>query len=220
MLLADGPDVVRQLAVGLATGLFLFLLVRFSSVSGVQVVTAMLIATAGELFLSLVWGLYTYHWAAVPYYVPFGHGIFYGLAAESSRQAWLRKYEPLVVRIALLSGTAIAIASLGTAKDTWGGLWWIGAALLISQNRSRLLFSMCFFYTMILEWIGTAIGNWQWAADVPFLHFTSANPPSGVGILYCLLDLFTVSVCATAFVERMAGKTAAPREKLCELEAA
>jgi hypothetical protein len=47
---------------------------------------------------------------------------------------------------------------------------------------------------MILEWVGTAIGNWQWAAEVPFLRLHSANPPAGVGILYILLDLIVVGI--------------------------
>ena len=38
--------------------------------------------------------------------------------------------------------------------------------------------------------------GWQWAAVVPGLGLHSANPPSGVGVLYILLDLFTVGVSA------------------------
>ena len=47
---------------------------------------------------------------------------------------------------------------------------------------------------MLLEWLGTGIGNWRWAAEVPGLGLRSANPPSGVGVLYVLLDLLTVMV--------------------------
>ena len=52
---------------------------------------------------------------------------------------------------------------------------------LIYVSRNRLLLSACFVYTMILEWVGTAIGNWQWAAEVPFLGLHSANPPAAWG---------------------------------------
>ena len=42
----------------------------------------------------------------------------------------------------------------------------------------------------------TANGNWHWVEGVPFVGLTSANPPSGVGILYILLDLIVVAVAA------------------------
>ena len=45
-------------------------------------VTVILVATTGECVLSLGWGLYRYRNAVIPLYVPFGHGIFYALAAE------------------------------------------------------------------------------------------------------------------------------------------
>jgi hypothetical protein len=66
--------------------------------------------------------------------------------------------------------------------------------MLIARSRNRLLLSICCFYTMLLEWLGTALGNWRWAAEVPLFRMRSANPPSGVGILYILLDLITVAV--------------------------
>ena len=70
----------------------------------------------------------------------------------------------------------------------------MGAMVLIFTSRNRLLLCACFVYTMILEWVGTAIGNWTWTAEVPFLRMHSANPPAGVGILYILLDLIVVAI--------------------------
>lgn len=68
---------------------------------------------------------------------------------------------------------------------------------------------------MILEWVGTAIGNWRWAADVPWVHLHSANPPAGVGILYILLDLIVVAVTgamAGSEVERQTQRAAEGRQ--------
>ena len=56
---------------------------------------------------------------------------------------------------------------------------------------------------MILEWVGTAIGNWRWAAEVPWVGLHSANPPAGVGILYILLDLIVVAITGTLHVGRV-----------------
>jgi hypothetical protein len=63
------------------------------------------------------------------------------------------------------------------------------------------LLSACFVYTIILEFVGTAIGNWRWAPEVPFLGVHSANPPSGVGILYILLDLIVVAITSKVWFE-------------------
>ncbi len=196
LLLADSPGLAPQLALGLATAAFLVVFTRGSSIGARQIVAAILIATAGEVVLSLGWGLYTYRNALIPLYVPFGHGVFYALAAESARQPLLRRHATGIGRGVLAAGSVIALVSLVFFRDQWGLLWWVLAAALLVRSRNQLLLSACFVYTMLLEWLGTAIGNWEWAAIVPGVGLHSANPPSGVGVLYILLDLFTVAVCA------------------------
>ena len=194
LLLADSPGLIPQVALGAATAAFLWLMARRGPVDGRQIITAIIIAGTGECFLSLGWGLYTYRNALIPLYVFFGHGIFYAIAAESARQKALQQIAPSITRGVLLAGSVIAIVSLIFFNDTWGLLWWVIAATLLARSKNQLLLSACFVYTMLLEWLGTAIGNWVWAADVPYVGLTSANPPSGVGVLYILLDLITVSI--------------------------
>jgi len=194
VLLADRDGLGAQLALGGATGAFVWWLARRSGVEGRQIVCAILVATAGEIVLSLGWGLYSYRHALIPLYVPPGHGLFYALAAESARQETLRRYGSAITGSVIAVGTLIAAASLVLLSDVWGFLWWLGALALISRSRNQLMLSTCFVYTILLEWAGTAIGNWQWAADVPLLGLPSANPPAGVGILYILLDLIVVAV--------------------------
>jgi len=210
MLIADGPHLGKQLMLAAATGLFLVMIVRKGNIPAVQVVVVMLIATTGELVLSLGWGLYDYRFAEVPFYVPPGHGVFYVLACESARQQFLRRHAVAITRLVLVAGSLYALVSLIIASDVWGLLWWIGAALLVTRSRSPLLLSTCIVYTVLLEWLGTAIGNWRWEGVVPFLGLTSANPPSGVGILYCLLDLFTVMICSAAWFGRLQARSTAP----------
>jgi hypothetical protein len=197
LLIADTRGLVPQLALGGATAAFLYLFVRRASIEPRQIVAAILIATTGEIILSLDWGLYSYRNALIPLYVPFGHGVFYALAAESALQpALLRLARPITWGV-LATGTILAVTGLAFFHDEWGALWWLAAAILLMRSRNQLLLSTCFVYTVLLEWLGTAIGNWHWTAVVPFLGLRSANPPSGVGILYILLDLTTVAVCAT-----------------------
>jgi hypothetical protein len=196
LLLADRDGLLQQLALGAATALFLWYFARNSEVAPRQIICCILVATAGEVVLSLGWGLYSYRHAVIPFYVPPGHGLFYTLAAETARQQAVRLRAGAITRLVLIMGSANAALSLAFRHDTWGALWWMGAVALIYVSRNRLLLSACFVYTMILEWVGTAIGNWQWAAEVPFLRLHSANPPAGVGILYILLDLIVVGITA------------------------
>lgn len=196
ILLSDGAGFPRQLALATATTLFLVLFARRSEVPTRHILCAIAVATLGEAILSIAWGLYTYRFALLPLYVPVGHGLFYALAAETAIQPVMRRHAARITRLALVSGSTIAAASLAIYGDTWGLLWWIAAAILIARSRNPLLMSIAFFYTTFLEWTGTAIGNWRWAAEVPYVGLHSANPPSGVGILYVVLDLLVVMICS------------------------
>jgi len=194
LLALDRDGLPQQLALATATALFLWYFARSSEVRFGQIVCCIIVATVGEVVLSLGWGLYSYRHAVIPFYVPPGHGLFYTLAAETARQHAVRMRAIAITRWTLIAGSLIAIVSLVLRHDVWGFLWWLGAMALIYVSKNRLLLSACFIYTIILEWVGTAMGNWTWAADVPFLRLHSANPPAGVGILYILLDLIVVAI--------------------------
>jgi hypothetical protein len=194
VLILDAPGLPMQLALGSATAMFVWLFARNSPVDGRQIVCAILVATLGEVVLSLGWGLYSYRNALIPFYVPPGHGLFYLLAAETAMQERIRARGTSIGRVVMIAGSLIALVSLVAMRDTWGFLWWLGALALMARSKNRLLLSSCFVYTILLEWAGTAIGNWVWAADVPLVGLHSANPPAGVGILYILLDLIVVAI--------------------------
>ncbi len=194
LLFIDRDGLLNQLLLGGATAAFLWWCARQTRIETRQIICCIIVATTGEVVLSLGWGLYSYHHALIPLYVPPGHGLFYLLAATSAQQPLLRRYEKPITRSVLMIGTAIAISSLVFRHDTWGFLWWAGALLLIRFSQNQLLLATCFVYTNILEWVGTAIGNWRWTAEVPFVGLHSANPPAGVGILYILLDLIVVAI--------------------------
>src|SRR5438445_1099249 len=108
LLIADTRGLIPQLALGLATLAFLGVFAQRSEAAVRQIIWAILVATTGEIVLSLGWGLYTYHNALIPLYVPFGHGVFYALAAESARQPMLRRYARLITHAVLVAGSIIA----------------------------------------------------------------------------------------------------------------
>ena len=196
VLLLDRNGLLPQLSLGLATAAFLWFFARRTGVEPRFIVCAIVIASIGEVVLSLGWELYSYRHALIPLYVPPGHGLFYTLAAASAHQPLLQRHAKAITRAVVIVGSLYAIASLVFVRDVWGFLWWLGALALIARSRNQLMLSTCFVYTILLEWAGTTIGNWQWAAEVPFLGLRSANPPAGVGILYILLDLITMAVAS------------------------
>jgi len=196
LLLIDCDGIAQQLALGSATAGFLWFFMRRTEIDPRQIVCAIVVASIGEVVLSIGWGLYTYRHALIPLYVPPGHGLFYMLAATSARQPWLRAREAAIRNGVIAFGSIYAVVSLFAWNDAWGLLWWLAALALIRQSRNQLLLATCFCYTIVLEWVGTAIGNWHWNAVVPGLGLHSANPPAGVGILYILLDLITVAITA------------------------
>jgi len=195
LLLIDRDGVAQQLALGASTAIFLWAFARHSDVEPRQIITAIVVATCGEIVLSLGWGLYSYKHFLIPLYVPPGHGLFYALAADSANQPALQRRSKDITRFVIVAGSIYAVLSLAIAHDAWGFLWWLGALAMIVRSRNQLMLSACFIYTIILEWTGTAIGNWVWTAEVPFVRLHSANPPAGVGILYILLDLIVMAVC-------------------------
>ncbi|HKR62634.1 MAG TPA: hypothetical protein VJZ00_02790 [Thermoanaerobaculia bacterium] len=210
VLLIDRDGLASQLALGIATGAFLWFFARRTDVEPRQIITAILVASLGEVVLSLGWGLYSYKHALIPLYVPPGHGLFYTLAAATSHEQFFRARAAAITRGVMIIGTVIAILSLVFAHDTWGFLWWLGALALIVRSRNQLMLSACFVYTIFLEWAGTAIGNWQWTATVPGVGLHSANPPAGVGILYILLDLIVMALTVRAADAAMTAERVAP----------
>jgi hypothetical protein len=194
VLLLEADGLARQLSLGLATAGFVYLFARGTGVEGRHILTACIVATLGEVVLSIGWGLYSYRHAIIPLYVPPGHGLFYALAAATAQQRALRARSEGIVKAVMIVGSVIAVVSLLASRDAWGFLWWLGAVGLVRVSKNRLMLASCFVYTILLEWAGTAIGNWRWAAVVPGVGLGSANPPAGVGILYILLDLMVMGI--------------------------
>lgn len=190
----DRPGLLAQTLLGLTTLALLWAIARGSGVDRRSMICAVLLATCGEVVFSLLWGLYTYRHAAIPFYVPPGHGLFYCLAAYAARQPLLISHGEALRRWVLILGSAIAAVSLLFFADTWGTLWWLGAAVLLARAEKPVLLATCFVFTTLMEWAGTGFGSWTWHRVVPGLGLTSANPPAGVGILYVVLDLLVVAI--------------------------
>ena len=195
VLIVDSNSRGVQLALGTATAVMLALFLRSSStVHWREALVVVAIATTGEVVLSLGCHLYEYRSGGIPLYVPPGHGLFYLLAMEI--RAGLKSSLTRLLTPAIFgAGSVYALVMLWGGGDLWGFIWWLIAFALMLRARDRHVLAVCIAITFVLEIAGTANGNWLWAADVPGLHLQSGNPPSGVGVLYCILDVWTVAVC-------------------------
>lgn len=141
-------------------------------------------ATAGEIFLSLVWGLYTYRLENIPLFIPPGHVLlfYFGLVlAPRVPQAF----------VAIVPALAIGYAAFAwfNGFDTVSVLLTGLFIVCMLQAEGRRLYAVMFVAALLVEIYGTWIGNWVWHAEVPYFGFVSANPPLAAGAFYCALDV-------------------------------
>lgn len=168
--------------------LFLYWLRRAHARTRIALIVCVVYATAGEMFLSLVWGLYDYRLGAIPLFVPPGHALLFmlgGIVAARS-PAWIVWLTPLAaapfVGLLIVSGAGTLDALLFTLF-----------VLCLSFGRARKLYAVMFVLALAMELYGTALGNWRWSASVPWTHLTALNPPLAAGAFYSVLDLLVVA---------------------------
>lgn len=148
-----------------------------------ELAACVVLATAGELFLKDVWGLYVYRLGNLPLFIPAGHALVYATARRLADRApgWL----PLAV------GASFAVvvgrgAWLGT--DTFG-LLWFGVFLAYLRVSARPgLCATLFLLALAIETYGTALGGWRYFTVEPWFGLTTTNPPVWIGAIYCTLE--------------------------------
>jgi hypothetical protein len=176
-----------QAAVALCTWSLLFAMGwRAAPEQRTQWLVCLAWASAGEIVLSLVWGLYDYRLGNLPLFVPPGHVLLFALGVWLSQRvpaAWLGAVPALaaglVVSFAWLSGDTLSLPLLALFL------------LCVRFGPSPSLYSTMFVLALLMELYGTATGAWIWRADVPGLPLGAANPPLAAGALYCALDWLT-----------------------------
>ena len=147
----------------------------------------LLYATAGEVFLSLVWGLYEYRLGNIPLFVPPGHVLLFFLGTQIAA----RMPERGTWWIAALALPVVALFAF-TGRDTLGPLLYAFFFACIVVSPQRKLYAVMFVLSLVMELYGTWIGNWTWAREVPWWGLAADNPPLAAGTFYCLLDFLVV----------------------------
>lgn len=178
-----------QLAIGAVVwGLFLFLIARLPAPERHRYLACVAIATAGELFLSLVWGLYAYRLGNVPMFVPPGHAMMLMLGLSVARRI------PEIAARAILGGAgAYAILAAVTGLDTLAvPLYLLLMVSALSLPAHCRLLATSFVLTLMLELYGTTLGNWYWPREVPWVGMVTTNPPAIAGAFYCTLHALVI----------------------------
>ena len=148
-------------------------------------------ATLGEIFLSLVWGLYGSRLSNIPLFVPPGHALLFMLGTILARHArdWIVWVVPLAATPFVL---LLAVTGLGTLDALLFSLF----VLCMLSGRASKLYAVMFVLSLAMEVYGTWLGNWTWALEAPWLGFTTINPPLAAGAFYCMLDMLVVATVA------------------------
>jgi hypothetical protein len=182
-------DLPGQIAIGAVVwGLFLFLIARLPATERYRYLACVAIATAGELFLSLGWGLYAYRLGNVPMFVPPGHALMLMLGLSLARRM------PETAAHAILGGAGVyTLLAAASGLDTLAvPLYLLLMVSVLSLPAHRRLLATSFVLTLTLELYGTTLGNWAWPREVPWVGLVTTNPPAIAGAFYCTLHALVI----------------------------
>ena len=201
-LLADyNASITEQRMVGgLTWTLLAVLLLGERPVVRVQVVMAVAFATLMELTGSVWLEAYTYRLENIPLYVPPGHGLIYLAAVAGARTFFVQRHLRAIGWAAVLSCAAWTTwgVVISPRPDLLSAALFLVFAGCIFVWKSPAVYALAFAITTHLELLGTALGNWSWAAQAGWL--SAGNPPSAVVAGYCVID--AVALAGGAWVAR------------------
>jgi hypothetical protein len=167
---------------------FAWLYRRSNTIERRVLILCTVISGIGEVFLSLVWGLYDYQFHNVPLFVPPGHALLMTLGLITIRIV-PRWFTGVVIVSAIAWGAHVWMAN----SDRFGVALCAMFLVAATFGKARVLYATMFVLALIMELYGTALGNWRWADIAPWVNLTQANPPYSAGAFYGVLDLLVLN---------------------------
>jgi hypothetical protein len=178
-----------QLLLGILTAVVLAALVTLQEPAvRFLALGVVVVATAGEVVGSLVWGLYAYRLDNLPAFVPPGHGLVYLAGVSVATLSAARPTALLIGGSLVAIGWGLAGLLVLPVTDVAGA---IGCAflLLVFARTKQSVYPGVFVVVALLELYGTGLGTWTWEATVPVLGLPQGNPPTGVASGYVVFDV-------------------------------
>ncbi len=158
-----------------------------------RMLACLALATAGELVLSLVWGLYDYRLHNVPFFVPPGHLLLMLAGMQIARMRLPDSFSAVTAAI-VVGWAAYALWRGDSTLDVFLAALLVVCLATARHADDRRLYAVMLWLALALELYGTAIGNWAWRPVEPWFGLTSLNPPLAAGAFYAALDALSLAV--------------------------
>jgi hypothetical protein len=193
------PDNLAEWPVNIwCWGVFAYIYKTTNRKERIEMITVLAFATPMELFFSEVWNIYEYQRGLMPLFVPAGHYFLFDLGrimADNMKQSLAL---PILIPFIPMVGYGVYDGS-----DTSGLILLILVLVFTRFGPQPRLYASMAWAALAMEIVGTQLGNWTWANEVPWTGLTAWNPPLLVGAFYCFGDLL-VNMTVVRFEEKAA----------------
>jgi len=193
------PDNLAEWPVNIwCWGVFAYIYKTTDRKERIEMITVLAFATPMELFFSEVWNIYEYQRGLMPLFVPAGHYFLFDLGrimADNMKQSLAL---PILIPFIPMVGYGVYDGS-----DTSGLILLILVLVFTKFGPQPRLYASMAWAALAMEIVGTQLGNWTWANEVPWTGLTAWNPPLLVGAFYCFGDLL-VNMTVVRFEEKAA----------------
>ena len=173
--------------------IFTFIFITAERKERIEMLTVIALATPMELFFSEVWLIYEYQRDFMPLFVPVGHYFLFDLGRRGAAQIKENTATPI-----LLPFIPLVAYGVYTGGDTSGLVLLLLVFIFTKLGPQPRLYAVMVWAALAMEILGTSLGNWTWASEVPWTGLTAWNPPLLVGVFYCFGDLL-VNLCVDKF---------------------
>ncbi|MDG1550202.1 MAG: hypothetical protein P8Q95_00570, partial [Candidatus Poseidoniaceae archaeon] len=165
-------------------GVFAYIYKTTNRKERIEMITVLAFATPMELFFSEVWNIYEYQRGLMPLFVPAGHYFLFDLGRIMANN--MRQSLALPILIPFIPMVAYGVYD---GSDTSGLILLILVLVFTRFGPQPCLYASMAWAALAMEIVGTQLGNWTWANEVPWTGLTAWNPPLLVGAFYCFGDL-------------------------------
>jgi hypothetical protein len=193
------PDNLAEWPVNIwCWGVFAYIYKTTNRKERIEMITVLAFATPMELFFSEVWNIYEYQRGLMPLFVPAGHYFLFDLG----RIMAYKMKQSLAIPI-LIPFIPMVAYGVYDGSDTSGPILLVLVLMFTKFGPQPRLYASMAWAALAMEIVGTQLGNWTWANEVPWTGLTAWNPPLLVGAFYCFGDLL-VNMTVVRFEEKAA----------------